>query len=64
MSTDWTWAYEFANGDQTSKTATNRYTKNQFEKNTNNGERRLDYKFEVENGEYYVEVGFTDPWGC
>lgn len=64
VSTDWTWAYEFANGDQTSKTATNRYTKNQFEKNTNSGERRLDYKFEVENGEYYVEVGFTDPWGC
>ena len=64
VSTDWTWAYEFANGDQTSKTATNRYTKNQYEKNTNSGERRLDYKFEIENGEYYVEVGFADPWGC
>ena len=24
----------------------------------NNGERQLDYKFEIENGSYYVEVGF------
>ena len=64
VTTDWTWAYEFAGGDQTSKTGTNRYTKNQYEKNTNNGERKLDYKFEIENGSYYVEVGFADPWGC
>lgn len=64
VTTDWTWAYEFAGGDQTSKTGTNRYTKNQYEKNTNNGERQLDYKFEIENGSYYIEVGFADPWGC
>ena len=22
----------------------------------------MDYKFELEDGEYYVEIGFTDPW--
>lgn len=67
VSTDWTWPYEFVSGDQSKKTATNRYTKNQFETSTTisaNQARHIDYKFEVENGEYYVEVGFTDPWGC
>lgn len=60
--TDWTWPYEFTTADSKTKTATNRYTKNQFEKNVE--ERHLDYKFELENGDYYVEAGFTDPWGC
>lgn len=60
--TDHTWPYEFTTTDQTSKTSTNRYTKNQFESGVET--RYLDYAFELENGEYYVEVGFTDPWGC
>lgn len=62
VATDWTWPYEFTTSDQNSKTATNRYTKNQYEKNVET--RYLDYAFELENGEYFVEVGFTDPWGC
>lgn len=60
--TDWTWPFEQVTGDQTSKTATNRYTKNQIEKGKE--PRRLDYKFELENGSYFVEIGFADPWGC
>jgi len=63
VSTDWTWAFEQAGTvDCSSKTLTNRYTKNQFEKDIET--RHIDYKFEVENGTYFVEVGFTDPWGC
>lgn len=61
VSTDWTWPYEFNDGDGVAKTGSNRYTKNQFEKGIE--ERHLDYKFELENGTYYVEVGCTDPWG-
>lgn len=60
--TDWTWPYEFTTSDQKSKTGTNRYTKEQFEKGIET--RYLDYAFELENGDYYLEVGFTDPWGC
>lgn len=62
VTTDWTWACETGvTTDQTSKTATNRYTKNQSEKGVN--PRHLDYKFEIENGTYYVEIGLADPWG-
>lgn len=60
--TDWTWPYEYTTEDSATKTATNRYTKNQYEKGIET--RHLDYKFEIENGSYFVEVGFTDPWGC
>ncbi|MBO5488382.1 MAG: hypothetical protein J5972_00570, partial [Eubacterium sp.] len=62
VSTDWTWPNELVGGDNASKTATNRYTKNQFENGI--ATRHLDYKFEIENGDYLVEIGFTDPWGC
>lgn len=62
VSTDVTWPYEFTTSDQKSKTSTNRYTKNQFESGVS--VRYLDYKFEIENGTYFVEVGFADPWGC
>lgn len=61
VSTDWTWPYEFTTTDQTSKTSTNRYTKNQKESGID--PRHLDYRFELENGKYFVEVGFADPWG-
>ncbi len=60
--TDWTWPFEQITGDQTSKILTNRYTKNQTENNID--PRYLDYKFEVDNGSYLIEVGFADPWGC
>ena len=62
VATDWTWPYEYTTEDSVTKTATNRYTKNQFEKGIET--RALNYKFEIENGSYFVEVGFTDPWGC
>ncbi len=63
VSTDNTWPYESnpANKD-VAKTASNRYTKNQFESGIE--ERYLDYKFEVENGKYEVTICCTDPWGC
>ncbi|MCR5692320.1 MAG: glycoside hydrolase family 127 protein, partial [Eubacterium sp.] len=63
VSSNWTWPYEFTSSDQDDKTATNRYTKNQYEKRGSQ-DRELSYKFELENGTYLVEVGFVDPWGC
>ncbi|MGN0505734.1 MAG: glycoside hydrolase family 127 protein [Lachnospiraceae bacterium] len=57
-----TWCYEFnALKDGLDKTATNRYTKNQYESGI---PRHLDYLFELEDGTYSVTVGFADPWGC
>lgn len=56
-----TWPYEFNNGDGLDKTASNRYTKNQYE---NGKERYLCYLFELEDGVYEIEVYFSDPWGC
>lgn len=62
VDTDWSWPYEFNTGDGIPKTSSNRYTKNQTEKGIET--RHLDYKFELENGTYYIEAGFADPWGC
>lgn len=60
--TDNTWPQENGIGvtDESDKTATNRYTKNQFE---NGMDRSLHYDFELENGTYTVETFFVDPWG-
>lgn len=57
-----TWAYEFNVADNLVKEDTCRYTKNQYE----NGytERYLDYYFELPNGTYDVEIGFSNPWSC
>jgi len=61
--TENTWAYEFYDiYSDVPKTDSNRYTKNQFENGIET--RYLDYAFELENGTYEVEIGFTDPWGC
>ncbi|MDY5576997.1 MAG: glycoside hydrolase family 127 protein [Lachnospiraceae bacterium] len=61
--TDNTWPCETnASADDTSaKTATNRYTKNQYESGI---DRNLNYDFELPNGEYTVALYFADPWGC
>lgn len=61
--TDNTWPFETnANMSDTSKKAlTNRYTKNQFE---NGMPRKLNYRFELPNGEYTVKLYFSDPWNC
>ena len=61
--TDNTWAFETdANvTDESAKTNTNRYTKNQYESGI---ERNLNYSFELPNGEYTIELYFTDPWNC
>jgi hypothetical protein len=61
--TDNTWPYETDDSikDGASKTATNRYTKNQYESGI---ARNLNYEFEVPNGEYEIELYFTDPWNC
>lgn len=61
--TDNTWPYESNTANQdVSKTASNRYTKNQKESGI--AERFLDYKFELENGRYDVTVCCVDPWNC
>ena len=57
--TDWTWPFESNTGDGLDKTLSNRYTKNQYEKNV---ARNLHYAFEVPNGEYTVVLYFSDPW--
>ena len=62
VDTDWSWCYEFNDKDGIPKTSSNRYTKNQFESGIET--RHLNYKFEIEDGTYYVEVGCADPWGC
>lgn len=61
--TDNTWPFETDNAmkDGAAKTATNRYTKNQYE---NGIARNLNYDFELPNGEYEIELYFTDPWNC
>jgi hypothetical protein len=62
--TDQTWPFETdaTITDGVAKTRTNRYTKNQFENGVT--VRFLDYAFELDNGEYNVEVGFCNPWSC
>ena len=61
--TDNTWTFETnaSLSDASPKTATNRYTKNQYE---NGIARNLNYNFELPNGKYTVELYFTDPWNC
>ncbi len=61
--TDNTWAYETNSSlsDASPKTATNRYTKNQYE---NGMARSLNYRFSLPKGKYTVELYFTDPWNC
>lgn len=56
-----TWPNEFTLVDSTDKTASYRYTKNQYE---NDIARHLDYGFTMPNGTYKVEVGYADPWSC
>ncbi len=61
LSTPSTWANEQVGSDGIDKTASNRYTKNQFE---NGVDRNLHYKFELEDGTYTVVLYFADPWSC
>jgi len=61
IGTAWSWAYEYNDGDGVEKTSSNRYTKNQYE---NGIARHLDYAFELEDGEYTVEVVYSNPWNC
>ena len=56
-----TWPNENAVSDGQAKTASFRYTKNQYE---NNIDRHLDYGFTLPNGTYTVEMSFSDPWNC
>ncbi|MCD8118055.1 MAG: glycoside hydrolase family 127 protein [Lachnospiraceae bacterium] len=62
VDTDWTWPYEANSGDGVDKTASNRYTKNQYESGIS--VRYLDYGFELEAGTYEIEIGLSNPWGC
>ena len=56
-----TWPDETAPADGRAKTASFRYTKNQYE---NGIARHLDYGFSLPDGEYLIETSFSDPWGC
>ena len=56
-----TWPNEYATTDATDKSASYRYTKNQYE---NDIARHLDYGFTMPNGTYRVEVSYADPWSC
>lgn len=58
-----TWAYESnPNNADVPKTASNRYSKNFYEKEI--AERFVDYAFELEEGSYEVTVGCSNPWSC
>lgn len=61
ISTNSTWANEQISGDGLDRTASNRYTKNQYEHGV---DRSLHYKFELEDGTYTVAMYFADPWSC
>ena len=56
-----TWPDEYNTADGRNKTASFRYTKNQYE---NNIDRHLDYGFTLPNGTYTVEMSFSNPWNC
>ena len=56
-----TWCDEYNTSDNRNKTASFRYTKNQYE---NNMERTISYGFWLPAGKYEVEMCFSDPWGC
>ncbi len=56
-----TWCDEYNTADGRDKTATFRYTKNQYE---NDMERRISYGFTLHPGKYSVEMCFSDPWSC
>ncbi|WP_294749932.1 beta-L-arabinofuranosidase domain-containing protein [uncultured Ruminococcus sp.] len=56
-----TWCDEYNTADGRDKTATFRYTKNQYE---NNIDRRISYLFTLRPGKYSVEMCFSDPWNC
>ena len=56
-----TWPDEYNTADGRNKTASFRYTKNQYE---NNIARHLDYGFTLPNGTYRIEYGFANPWSC
>ncbi len=56
-----TWPNEWGTTDGQDKENTFRYTKNQYE---NNIDRHLDYGFELPDGTYTVELGFSNPWSC
>jgi hypothetical protein len=56
-----TWCDERNTADGRAKTASFRYTKNQYE---NSIDRHLDYRFDLPNGKYSVELCFSDPWSC
>lgn len=56
-----TWPDEAHPADGADKTASWRYTKNQYEGGI---DRHLDYGFSLPDGTYSVEVAFANPWGC
>ncbi len=56
-----TWPDEYNTADGRDKSASYRYTKNQYESGI---DRHLDYAFALPDGTYRVEMGFSNPWNC
>ena len=56
-----TWPDENNTADGRDKTASFRYTKNQYE---NDIARNLSYGFTLPKGKYTVEMSFSNPWNC
>ena len=56
-----TWPDENNAADGKAKGVSFRYTKNQYENNIN---RHLDYGFTLPQGNYTIEMSFSDPWNC
>ncbi len=56
-----TWCDEYNTNDGRDKSASYRYTKNQYE---NGIDRSLRYGFSLPSGKYSVEMCFSDPWSC
>ena len=56
-----TWPDERNTQDGRDKTASFRYTKNQYEHDI---DRNLEYGFTLPKGRYQLEIGFADPWNC
>ncbi len=56
-----TWCDEYNVQDGRDKSASYRYTKNQYE---NGIDRNIVYQFQLPDGKYEIEMCFSDPWGC
>lgn len=60
-STGYTWGYETYGSTSTADNGSTKWDSVRLDEGDTAGEG-ITYKFDVDNGEYRVEVGFQDPW--